>query len=498
MKKLHRNPENTARQRRLLKRISLALFIAPAVIAGWYFYYSAPLRKIPRPDLQALEAYPAEKIRQAIQMVEKSPRSGKAWGRLGMVLFVHDFKREAISCYEQAIVYDPGQLNWHYYLGIALEEINNEAAIQQYTRAVAIDTGYLPLRYRLGRALLTAGNSSEAAVQFQIVATRGKPELAAYGHWALGEIAYAAGKLDSARHHLEQAVANLPELKEARSLLATVYEQLGDTEAAVAEREQLDFLPIRLPIEDPLVARLEAQGASARWLGLLGKRRLDEGDVRAAIDFFEKQVRVRPDAEAYNNLGIAYQYANRHIDAASAFRKAIALKNDYAEAFNNLAVSLYSLGARRAAEDSLRAAVAIKPRYTEPYLNLGTFALIEGETKKAAEIFSRALLQAGYDIRIAARLAWLRATSSHAAVRDGQEAVELAEQVCRKTGFRRPEYIDILAAAMAEKGHFEKAITYARRALALATATGNRRLRMQIAYRLAQYQKHLPYRDAEL
>jgi hypothetical protein len=67
-------------------------------------------------------------------------------------------------------------------------------------------------------------------------------------------------------------------------------------------------------------------------------------------------------------------------------------------------------------------------------------------------------------------LAWLLATCPDAAFRNGPEAVRLATQACELTRYAQPLLIGTLAAAQAEAGDFQAAITAAERAAALADA----------------------------
>jgi hypothetical protein len=55
-------------------------------------------------------------------------------------------------------------------------------------------------------------------------------------------------------------------------------------------------------------------------------------------------------------------------------------------------------------------------------------------------------------------LAWLLATSSDDSVRNGTEAVHLAEHACYLTGFKQMTMVSTLAAAYAETGRFPEAI----------------------------------------
>ena len=57
-------------------------------------------------------------------------------------------------------------------------------------------------------------------------------------------------------------------------------------------------------------------------------------------------------------------------------------------------------------------------------------------------------------------LAWIKATCSDAAVRNGNEAVSAASKPCELTEWKNCRFIDALAAACAEAGDFKRAIQF--------------------------------------
>jgi len=92
-------------------------------------------------------------------------------------------------------------------------------------------------------------------------------------------------------------------------------------------------------------------------------------------------------------------------------------------------------------------------------------------------------------------LAWLRATHPDVAMRNGLEAVELAERACRLTQYRQAVLIGTLAAAYAEAERFEEAIATARRAYALAAENGEQALLEKNQELLQTYLKRQPYHE---
>jgi cytochrome c-type biogenesis protein CcmH/NrfG len=91
-------------------------------------------------------------------------------------------------------------------------------------------------------------------------------------------------------------------------------------------------------------------------------------------------------------------------------------------------------------------------------------------------------------------LAWILATSSNESVRNGGEAVQLAERLCAVSGCQEADGLDVLAAAYAEAGRFDDAVRVAQRAVEAATAAGPGDLAGQIQERLKLYRASRPYR----
>lgn len=73
-------------------------------------------------------------------------------------------------------------------------------------------------------------------------------------------------------------------------------------------------------------------------------------------------------------------------------------------------------------------------------------------------------------------LACLLATAPDPALRNGPEAVKLAERACGLTQYQNTSAVSTLAAAYAEAGRFEEAVTTAERACAMASEKGEQEL----------------------
>ncbi len=90
-------------------------------------------------------------------------------------------------------------------------------------------------------------------------------------------------------------------------------------------------------------------------------------------------------------------------------------------------------------------------------------------------------------------LACLLATAPDAALRNGREAVQLAEKACALTDSRNTVMLATLAAAYAEAGRFPEAIATAEKACALAAEKGEQQLLERNRQLLEFYRRNQPY-----
>ncbi len=146
------------------------------------------------------------------------------------------------------------------------------------------------------------------------------------------------------------------------------------------------------------------------------------------------------------------------------------------------------------AELHLRRALALDPDDGETRSNLGELLARSGRVALAIALWQQALARDPGLAYAANNLAWLRATHPDPRLRDGGEAVALAERAVRGTVGMDAGVLDTLGAAYAENGRFEDAVAAADRALHRARADGDDRLAAANAERRAAYQQDLPVR----
>jgi tetratricopeptide (TPR) repeat protein len=91
--------------------------------------------------------------------------------------------------------------------------------------------------------------------------------------------------------------------------------------------------------------------------------------------------------------------------------------------------------------------------------------------------------------------AWMLATDPNSSVRNGAEAVDLAQRALKLSDGRQPAVLGTLAAAYAEAGKFHEAAETAQRALDLATRQNKPALTDAIRAAIAHYQAKRPFRE---
>ena len=117
-----------------------------------------------------------------------------------------------------------------------------------------------------------------------------------------------------------------------------------------------------------------------------------------------------------------------------------------------------------------------------------------GEFEQAAAAYAETVQRQPEQAQPYNDYAWLLATATKDAVRNGARALELATQACKRTEYKNPGYLDTLAAAHAEKGDFSDALKWQEEAVKLA-GDESEELRAELQSRIELYKAKKPYRE---
>jgi tetratricopeptide (TPR) repeat protein len=300
-------------------------------------------------------------------------------------------------------------------------------------------------------------------------------------HNTLGNVYAQQGKYDEALVHYREAAQDRT-YADPRNGMASVLNTQGKfAEAEAQSREALRLAPTHLPAMFCLAVALQGQGKPAeaadcyrRMLALnpslstphrnLGKILVAQGKTDEAIAELSLALKLWPvDADTRTILGITLLGKNRTDEAAAQFLAAARLQPTNALANYNLALIYQERKQSREAVDRFRLALKAQPDWPESLNNL----------------------------------AWILAANPDATLRNGTEAVMLAEKACKLTDYKEPLLVGTLAAAYAEAGRFTEAVSAAEKARALALAAGKQAIAQRNQDLLALYRAGRPYHESE-
>jgi tetratricopeptide (TPR) repeat protein len=426
-----------------VRRIVLAVAVVLLAAAGLGYYLWAartPAGPPPPPVPDGLTDPPARKVvEEKRQAALAAPRSGTAWGELGMAFNAHDASAEAVACYRRAMDLDPNDARWPFLLAAQLNRGDaggdKEEAVRLYGRAADCPATSPAHRatalLSLADLLTELGRGDEAAPTYRLVyaADPSNP-------WA----AYRVGTALAERDETEKAAQVLLSLARnpyARKKSAIAMAQLSRRAGRAKDADGFDYAAGLLPpdhhwpnpftaevaslwrgrraLMDRYVAQESAhedkaavgtataladQYPSVETQVLLLRALVNAGDYPAAVavaDDILRDADGRRLVTAHAFLGLARlgladraEAEGRKADAdrllaqaAEALGESVRLKSDYAPGHFYRARALLRLGRLKEAEESGRAGVACRPEEWEGYLTLADVLAAAGRKAEA-------------------------------------------------------------------------------------------------------------------
>ena len=221
---------------------------------------------------------------------------------------------------------------------------------------------------------------------------------------------------------------------------------------------------------------------------------LQDGKPLEAVPHFRESLRLNRDsAPTHYNFGIALSMLRQYPDATREYEAAVRLDPNHAEAHNNLGAMLQVAGRLDDAAAHYRRALELRPENAEAHSNMGRLLMLQGRSADAAAQFEQVLAAQPEAVSALTGLAWIRATSSDAALRRPGQAVVLAKRARQLSGGRDPQAFDALAAAYAALGEFDTAVQVVRAGIQTADAGGQTLLSADMRERLQLYERRAPY-----
>jgi len=406
-------------------------------------------------------------------------RNWQAHNSLGTALAARGQLDEAIAHFQKALEIQPDDAETHYNLGKALAGRGQvEGTIAHYRKALEIRPDFAEAHNNLGNVLVAHGQFNEATTHYQ-KALEINPDYVE-ANYNLGIALAGRGQIEGAIAHYQKALEINPDDADTHNALALALASRGQVDEAIAHFH--------------MALKIQADSPNAHNnLALALVRR---GQVDEAITHYLKALEYNPNyAMAHFNLGNALIGREQIDEAIAHYQKALDIQPDLADVHNNLAVALAGRGRLDEAIPHYQKALDIKPEDVNARRNLA-MALSQRERilKSLAERQDAMRIRPN-DAALLNDTAWMLATNPNASVRNGPDAVELAQRALRLSGGNEPAILGTLSAAYAEAGRFSDAVQTGEEAVRLAAAAGQRSLAEQFRIRLQLYRNGKPHRQ---
>ncbi len=296
-------------------------------------------------------------------------------------------------------------------------------------------------------------------------------------HDNLASVFCDQGRMNEVITQLQESLAISSDDDEAHGNLGFIFLQQGRLDEAIAQfQKALEIKP------DYPEANFN-----------LGNAFLQQGRLDEAIACYQMALKSNSnDAKIYSNLASAFRQQGRLKEAIAQFQKALEINPNYAEVHNNLGAVFAQQGRREEAISHFKKALTIEPDYAEAHYNLGNALVQQGNVDEAIAQFQKALEIKPDYVAVQNNMAWELATCPKASLRNGIEAVKLAERANQLTGGQNPVVLCTLAAAYAEAGRYAEAIETSQHALQLATTQSNTALIELLQSQIKSYQAGIP------
>ena len=264
-------------------------------------------------------------------------------------------------------------------------------------------------------------------------------------------------QIDRANVEAAKAVHVDPLNAAARGLHALSLSELGNDAEAVKEAERAVELA---PMDSE--AHLNLAIATART------------DTERAISEARRAIELGPENfSAYQLLMKCLVDSKRYNEAAGFGPEWLAVSPFDVAAHSSLGMAMAHTGDLVAAARQLGYVMVLGPNAEEALAQLHQILVSLAKTPDGLEPLRDIIANAPDSPRMLDELAWLLATYPDSNVRDGAEAVRLAERACTLTDRRAPALLATLAAAYAETGDFSHGVDAGEEALKKAQAIGD-------------------------
>jgi protein O-mannosyl-transferase len=222
-----------------------------------------------------------------------------------------------------------------------------------------------------------------------------------------------------------------------------------------------------------------------------------------AAEQFEEALLIQPNhTEAHYNLGVTLSALHHPEAAVEHFRAALEFRAEesekvWTEGHYGLAAALAKAGRPDAAIAEFRRVLDAEPDNANAQYNLGVILYERGKRREALSACRKAIAIQPDDVVSMEQVAWILATCPEASLRNGREAVVLAERAVELSDGNTASVYSTLAAAYGEAGQFREAVRAAQRAVALALEQDDKESAAIFGIQMKFYQAETPYHERD-
>jgi len=388
----------------------------------------------------------AELVGLLRKLVKASPESPSFHAKLVDALVKSERVPEALPEALEYLKLKPADADMHQTVATSYLYLGKPAeAVPYFWQAIQLKPDFAQPHDELAKLLRRHGDPDGAARH--AADQRGSLKVEAAESYELGVVLAGVGRFVEAFEQFKKALAAAPDDPVVHNGFAHALEQKGDFAAASEQYSRA------LALEPDKPERLYRLGTS------LGR----EGKYAEAVEQLRRFVVMKPDdVPGHTNLGLVLARAGKLEEAVSQFAEAQRLAPDDGQVRLTRAGVLEEAGRLGEAVADYREAVRLKPERSD----------------------------------WANHLARILATSPSAEIRNGPEAVRLAEAACQATARKDAFFLDTLAAAYAEAGRLDEAVATATEALTLAQTSGKTDLATAIQRRIELFKAGRPFHEA--
>src|SRR5580698_5110177 len=174
--------------------------ITIAILAAlWLFSCRSPVPPVPSVSLDGLDTDVRSAIEKARDEAAAQPKNGQAAGRLGMVLEAHTLYQPAAIAFQRAVLLEPKEFAWRYYLAIALDYASKpDQALDAVSEGLRLRPDYNPALLKRGELLFKLGRFKESDAALEPLLALNPNPNAAETFYNLARVKYALGDFNAA------------------------------------------------------------------------------------------------------------------------------------------------------------------------------------------------------------------------------------------------------------------------------------------------------------